>query len=228
MEALRARRGQRCEPSNTGPGASLHLALSQTSYKRFTLNLSSYIVHFRSNAALQIAPPQSSYTNAGESSRPDWQSSGGSIEGTLNLPWKLLLSSQLAADSGNPFDITTGTDANGDGTFNDRPSYASAPGPGVYNTPYGLLTANTVNGDVPRNRGTMPSVWHLYGNLSRAFLLNSRDKDHPLTLTFNARAANLLNHMNTTAVGTVLSPTFGEPISAEAARRVELGVRFTF
>lgn len=209
-------------------GDLLDLALSQAGYKRFTLNLSSYIVHFRSDAPLQIAPPQSSYTNAGESSRPDWQSSGGSIQGTLNLPWKLLLSSQLAADSGNPFNITTGTDANGDGTFNDRPSYAAALGPGVYRTPYGLLTANTVNGDLPRNRGTMPSVWHLYGNLSRAFLLNSKDKDHPLTLTFNARAANLLNHTNTTAVGTVLSPTLGEPISAEAARRVELGARFTF
>ena len=74
----------------------------------------------------------------------------------------------------------------------------------------------------------MPSVWHLYSNLSRAFLLNPKDKDGPLTLTFNARAANLLNHTNTTAVETVLSPDLGQPISAEAARRVELGVRFSF
>jgi hypothetical protein len=74
----------------------------------------------------------------------------------------------------------------------------------------------------------MPSVWHLYSNLSRAFLLNPKDKDHPLTLTLNARASNLLNHTNTTAEGTVLSPTLGQPISAEAARRLELGVRFAF
>jgi hypothetical protein len=74
----------------------------------------------------------------------------------------------------------------------------------------------------------MPSVWHLYSNLSRAFLLNPKDKDRPLTLAFNARAANLLNHTNTTAVGTVLSPTLGQPISAEAARRVEFGLRFSF
>ncbi len=218
----------RYENSGHLRGDLLDLTLSQTGYKRFTLNLSSYIVHFRSDAPLQIAPPQSTYTNRGESSRPDWQSSGGSIEGTLNLPWKLQLSSQLAADSGNPFNITTGTDANGDGTFNDRPSYASAPGPGVYSTLYGLLTVNAVNGDVPRNRGTMPSVWHFFANVSRSFQLNPKDTKNPLTLAFNARAANLLNHTNATAVGTVLSPTLGEALSAEAARRIEVGVRFSF
>jgi hypothetical protein len=146
----------------------------------------------------------------------------------LSLPGKLQFATQFSARTGHPYNITTGTDANGDGTFNDRPSYASVPGPGVYNTPFGLLSANTVNGNVSRNLGTMPSVWHLYSNLSRAFLLNPKDKDHPLTLTLNARASNLLNHTNTTAVGTVLSPTLGRPISAEAARRLELGVRFAF
>jgi hypothetical protein len=209
-------------------GHVANFTLAQTSYKRFNLNLSTWWVDFKSDAPLQIAPPQSSYSNRGESSRPDWQSSGGSLDGTLHLPFKVDLSSQFAARQGRPYNITTGTDANGDGTFNDRPSYASAMGPGVYNTPFGLLTANTVNGNVPRNRGTMPSVWNLYGNVGRTFLLNPNDKDHPLTLTFNARAANLLNHTNTTAVGTVLSPTLGEPISAEAARRLELGVRISF
>lgn len=209
-------------------GHVANFTLAQTSYKRFTFNFSTWWIHFKSDAPLQIAPPQSSYSNRGESSRPDWQSSGGSFDGTLHLPFKLDVSSQLAARQGRPYNITTGTDANGDGTFNDRPSYVSTTGPGVYDTPYGLLTANTVNGDVPRNRGTMPSVWHLYGNVSRAFQLNPKDKAQPYTLTFNVRASNLLNHTNTTAVGTVLSPTLGEPISAEAARRVELGIRFAF
>ncbi len=209
-------------------GHVANFTLAQTSYKRFTFNLSAWWINFKSDAPLQIAPPQSSYSNHGESSRPDWQSSGGSIDGTMHLPFKVDLSSQLAARQGRPYSITIGTDANGDGTFNDRPSYSSTSGPGVYNTPFGLLTANTVNGNVPRNLGTMPSVWHLYSNVSRAFRLNPRDTNHPYTLTFNARASNLLNHTNTTAVGTVLSPALGEPISAEAARRVELGVRFAF
>jgi hypothetical protein len=66
-------------------------------------------------------------------------------------------------------------------------------------------------------------------NLSRAFTFNPKDKDHPRTLTFNARSANLLNHTNVTAVNTVLSSSnLGQPLTAEAARRVELGVRFAF
>jgi hypothetical protein len=43
------------------------------------------------------------------------------------------------------------------------------------------------------------------------------------------RAVNLLNHTNVTAVGTVVSsPTLGQGLSAEAARRIEIGARFEF
>jgi hypothetical protein len=149
--------------------------------------------------------------------------------GNIHLPYKLELSSILDARNGRPFNVTIGTDANGDGNFNDRPSSASAPGPGVYRTHFGLLTTNTVNGNVPRNVGTMPTTLHLDINLSRIVTLNPRDKDHPRSLTFNARSANLVNHTNVTGVNTILSSsTLGQPLTAEAARRVELGVRFAF
>ncbi len=86
-----------------------------------------------------------------------------------------------------------------------------------------------MNGNVPYNAGTMPGVIHLDVNLSRAFLLNPKNKDHPRTVTFNARSANLLNHTNVTAVNTVLSSgSVGQSIAAESARRVELGARFSF
>jgi hypothetical protein len=91
------------------------------------------------------------------------------------------------------------------------------------------MTTNTVNGNVPANLGTMPGVTHLDIDLSRDFALNPKDKDHPRTFTFNARSANLLNHTNVTAVNTVLSSSaIGQPVAAETARRIELGVRFTF
>ncbi len=211
-------------------GNILSMSLAQHSYKRFTLDLSAWLIHFKSDAPWPIAPSQSSYSDRGESSRPDWQSSGGSVDGMLYLPGKLQLANQFSARTGRPYNITTGTDNNGDGVFNDRPSYAgsASSGSGVYATPFGSLTANTVNGNVPRNLGTMPSLWRWSSDLSRAFVLNPRDKDHPLSVTFNARAANLLNHTNSTGVNTVLSPTIGQPISAEAARRIELGARFAF
>ena len=42
-------------------------------------------------------------------------------------------------------------------------------GPGVHATRFGLLTANTVNGNVPRDIGTMPGPLHLGMNLSRVY-----------------------------------------------------------
>jgi hypothetical protein len=75
----------------------------------------------------------------------------------------------------------------------------------------------------------MPDQIHLDMNLSREFALNPRDKDRPRTFTLNVRSTNLLNHTNVTAVNTILSSgAVGQPISAETARRLELGVRFTF
>ena len=206
-------------------GSVAYVGIEQKSYKRWTSNLGFWNVDLYSDSGT----PQSSYTKRGEFARPDWQSSGALLEEEFKLPYKIDFSLWTYWHYGMPYNITTGTDANGDGDFNDRPSFAQAPGDGVYSTPYGLMTTNTVNGNVPRNRGTMPLVVHMYSNLSRSFNLSSKKKDHPRTLTLNARAVNLLNHTNVTAVGTVVSsPTLGQGLSAEAARRIELGARFEF
>jgi Carboxypeptidase regulatory-like domain len=210
-------------------GSALNGGLQQSSYKRFIFGMGYWYSHFWSDGGWNGAvTPQSTYNNKGEFARPDMMSSGGYAYSDLKLPEKIELSTEFFVQYGTPYNITTGTDANGDGNFNDRPSYASAPGAGVYSTHYGLLTANTVNGDVPRNLGTMPAVLHSYMDLSRAFQLNPKNAQHPRTLTLNARSANLLNHTNVTAVETVLSPTLEQPLTSEAARRVELGVRFAF
>jgi hypothetical protein len=216
------------EYQNSGHGAGTVVAFSldQHSYKRF--NLSAKYMHF--NLKSNFPTPQSSYSNKGESSRISWDSKNGvTIFGNLNLPYKIEETTQFDAWGGSPYNITTGTDNNGDGNYTDRPSYAAAPGPGVYKTSYGLMTTNTVNGNVPANRGTRPGLVHLDMNLSRAFMLNPKDRDHPKTLTFNARSTNLLNHTNVTAVNTILSSgALGQPVTAETARRVELGLRFAF
>jgi hypothetical protein len=217
-------------------GGLVEFALSQFSYKRFMFTADYLHMHFLSDGGFRLgdlpgaANPQSSYSERGEYAR--WDSEMPNLLFAwfdFKLPFKADLSPLLDFSSGHPYNITTGTDANGDGDFNDRPSYAAAPGPGVYATPFGLLTTNAVNGDVPRNLGTMPAQVHLDTNLSRAFTLKSADKDHPRTLTFNARSTNLLNHTNVTAVNTILSSgAVGQPVAAETARRLELGARFTF
>jgi hypothetical protein len=195
--------------------------------------LSFYYRHlnFKSNVVgTGLNSPQSTYSDLGESGRVEWSRNNYyTFTGNVVLPRKFELATQFDAGDGSHYGLTTGTDNNGDGNFNDRPAYASAPGPGVYGTRYGVFTVNTVNGDAPRILGTMPGPIHLDMNLTRAFKLNPKNTDHPHTLTFNARSANLLNRTNVTAVGTVVSsPNVTKPIAAESARRIELGARFSF
>ena len=212
-------------------GNLISFNLNQHKYKRLGLYFRYAHQNFKANVVgTGLNSPQSSYSQKGESGRVEWSKNNYfTFAGNLILPEKFELATQFDGGDGARYTVTTGTDNNGDGDFNDRPSYASVPGPGVYATRFGLLTTNTVNGNVPRNIGTMPGPLHLDLNLSRVFALNPKDKDHPRTFTFNARSANLLNHTNVTAVNTVLSSsTVGQPVAAEAARRVEFGVRFSF
>jgi len=235
-EALQAPRpissgDNKVEYQNSGhsAGNAVWFSIDQHSYKRFGLSARYMHVTFKTDTRGVLAP-QSSYSNSGESGRSDWQRKNAvTLFGNLNLPFRFVATAQFDAGGGLPYNITTGTDNNGDGNFTDRPSYASTLGTGVYKTPYGLMTTNAVNGNVPANRGTMPSVIHLDTNLSRVFTLNPKDNNHPRTLTFNARSANLLNHTNVTAVNTVVSSSaVGQAVAAQTARRIELGVRFAF
>jgi hypothetical protein len=211
-------------------GKVVFLGLDQHSYKRFAFFLGYLNFNFTTDAPANAGFAQSAYSNKGETAAPDWQARQRLFFfGNYNLPRKIALSAQMDAQSGAPYNVTTGTDDNGDGVFNDRPSYATTPGPGVYQTRYGLLSTNTINGDVPRNLGVMPALIHLDTNLSRAWRIGPAKSDTARTLTFNARSANLLNHTNATAVSTIVSsPDFSQTIAAESARRLELGVRFAF
>jgi hypothetical protein len=210
-------------------GDVVFLGLDQHSYKRFAFFLGYLFFNLTNDTPQNAGFVQSGYSNQGETARPDWEARQRLFFfGHLNLPKKAELSAEMDAQSGNPYDVTTGTDNNGDGVFNDRPAYAPAAGAGVQATPFGLLTGNATNGDVPRNVGTMPSLVHLDMNLSRAWRIGHKSES-PRTVTLNARAANLLNHTNVAAVGSVVgSPTIGRPVAAESARRLELGVRFSF
>ncbi len=206
-------------------GSVIYAGIEHKSYKRWTLDMGFWNVNFYTDSGT----PQSSYSSKGEFARPDWQSSSALLESEFKLPYKIELGAWTYWNYGTPYDISTGTDTNGDGDFNGRPSYASAAGDCVYSTPFGRMTTNAVNGNVPRNLGTMPTVVHMFSNLSRTFNLGESDKDHPRTITFNARAANLLNRTNVTAVGMVVSsPSLGQRLSAEAARRIELGIKLAF
>jgi len=71
------------------------------------------------------------------------------ITGSLNIlaPWNLRFSfNQLGWNSGRPYNITTGTDLNGDGSNNDRPfgiAKNAGTGPNTFN-PVGLTITKTI------------------------------------------------------------------------------------
>ena len=211
-------------------GTVTFLGVDQHSYKRFGVFVGYLHYDLVTDADTSGNFPQSSYSDHGEFARAGWESTNRIFAiGQVSLPYKVSLSTQFDAASGLPYDVVTGTDNNGDGIFNDRPAYANAAGDGIYATRFGLLSINTINGDLPRNVGTMPTTVHLDANLSRAFTISHGKADRRETLTLNARSANMINHTNVTAVGTVVgSPTFAQSLAAETARRLEVGARFTF
>jgi hypothetical protein len=213
-------------------GQVLFLGVDQHSYKRFGIFVGYLYFNLKTDADSATMFPQSSYSEQGETARAAWESTRRLFAiGQLNLPAKLSLTSQFDASSGDPYNVITGMDNNGDGVFNDRPSLTAQPGTGTYQTPFGLLNTTALNGSLGRNAGTMPALIHLDSNLSRTFEFHSHGlaADRHQSVTLNARSANLLNHTNVTSVGNVVgSPTFTQPLAAEAARRVEFGIRYTF
>ena len=230
------------QSNGTGQGRGEFIGLSNFKRKRVQFFVAGLHINIRENTDDQtFFQPQSAYTDAGEQARRDnqglWQVFGNA---TISLPWKLSLAGNGFSQCGKPFNITTGSDNNGDGNFNDRPQYAApgavANGTTVFATPFGLLTnaGPIVNGiplrPIARDMGALPWNFHLDANLQRAFVLNKDTKaEHPQTLTANIRSANFLNHTNVTAEGSVLgSPQFLVPVSGDTGRRIEFGLRYSF
>ncbi|HEY4047446.1 MAG TPA: TonB-dependent receptor, partial [Acidobacteriaceae bacterium] len=222
----------RFEQSGNLHGPVFFAGLEQHALKRLQLFVGYLYFGLKTDADKATLFPQNSYSNHGEMTQASWEATNRVFGvSQLSLPLKLSLSGTFDSSSGLPYNVTTGTDNNGDGVFNDRPAYAATPGAGVYPTQFGLLTSAGINGGLPRNAGIMPWAIHLDTNLSRSFAVGHRTAtgETRQSVTLNARASNLLNHTNVTGVGSVLgSPSFGLPYTADSGRRVEFELRYSF
>ena len=99
--------------------------------------------------------------------------------GTWSLLYGVNLNTVLIAQSGTPFNITTGSDLTGNNQFNARPTYGACGAGGVYSTPFGCLDDNpTGKGEqiVPIDVGTGPANMVMNTTLSKVFGIGPRRK----------------------------------------------------
>ncbi|MDQ1472203.1 MAG: hypothetical protein QOJ99_3683 [Bryobacterales bacterium] len=105
------------------------------------------------------------------------------IGGNVGLPFRLTAAPFVTLSSAPPFNITTGTDYNGDGILNDRPSFAtSASNPkNVKVTPYGTFNVAPLPGEtiIPVNYGQGFSQFSVNMRLSRTWGWGERGGANP-------------------------------------------------
>jgi hypothetical protein len=147
----------------------------------------------------------------------------------------LSVSVNARAQSGLPYNITTGRDDNRDGLFSDRPD------------------------GTPRNSARAAAQWDLGGRVSYAWGFGTRSQgggmgggttvvigggggggamapgfgggaaDKRFRIEVYASAQNLLNRANYVGYsGVMTSQLFGQPTSVMNPRKVQLGIRFGF
>ena len=160
------------------------------------------------------------------------------VSGMMNMDlWRgFKLATSWNANSGSPYNITTGHDDNADTVSNDRPE------------------------GLGRNAGRTKARWDAGARLSYAFGFGQRQQvdggaggpmvvmhrvggggdasmggfsggadDRRFRFEVFAAVTNIFNHMNPLGYsGVMTSPFFGQPTSAGAPRRIELGARFGF
>ncbi|HEX8882741.1 MAG TPA: carboxypeptidase regulatory-like domain-containing protein [Candidatus Acidoferrum sp.] len=93
------------------------------------------------------------------------------VGGTASFRWGFRLSPFLIAQSGPPFNITTGQDLYGINTFNARPTVDACGSPGVKSTAFGCFNEVAQLGQIgiPINEETGPARFSLNLRLSKTF-----------------------------------------------------------
>ena len=93
------------------------------------------------------------------------------VGGSASMPWGLRASPFLIAQSGAPFNITTGQDLYGINAYNTRPTVGTCGNPGVKPTVYGCFNLATTAGQamIPINDAKGPSRFTLNLRFSKTF-----------------------------------------------------------
>jgi hypothetical protein len=168
----------------------------------------------------------------------EWGPARGDVRHRVNaslnsdLPGHFRVSANFRAQSALPYNITDGTDANGDGVYNERPAGVTrnvARGAGARNVDLTLTWDFSVGQRPPENSTSSGRNGAQRQPTPSSRLPAAARDSYIFRIEVFARAANVLNLVNPQNFSGVLtSPFFGLPTSAGSARRVVLGTRVWF
>jgi hypothetical protein len=190
-----------------------------------------------------IGPPSNPYNIKQDISRSGWDRRNYfTLEGSFKAPLKIQLSPFFIMASGQPYNLTIGSDLNGDTIANDRPAFATDfSRPSVVFTKFGAFDTSPIPGQtrVPRNYLVGTPMRSLNLRVGRTFTFGkprTKDsKDGRYTLNFNVDGNNVFNHVNQgNWVGNLSSPLFGQSTGLYLTRdtsnnrRIQLGTQFNF
>ena len=163
---------------------------------------------YTNNTGGVLALPANNYDLRSETGPADFDRRHRvNFAGVVPFPFGFRMGSILSAASGAPFNITTGSDPNGD-------TITRPPG-------------------VTRNTGRGPGMVQLDVRLTKVFSLErASDSKHRRTrrsLEFSVDAFNAINHTNVTRIiGVVSSPLFAKANAAGPARTIQLSAKYSF
>jgi carboxypeptidase family protein len=140
------------------------------------------------------------------------------------------LGANFHSNSATPYNITTGFDNNGDTVINDRPAGVprnSVRGSGLWDLSTRLSWTKGIG--KPNGEGPPTMIMIRGGDTSGDIPTLPGQKPSKYQLQLYTQAYNVFNHANlSNYVGVLTSPLYGEPTSAGAGRRIELGIKFAF
>jgi hypothetical protein len=166
-----------------------------------------------------------------------------SLQGTIKMPFGLQLNPLFITASGYPYNLTIGSDLNGDTIANERPAFATdLSRPSVVITPFGAFDTDPLPGEklVPRNYLSGSGEWNLNMRLGRTFSFGKprtagKNAEKRYKLNFNIDVNNVFNHLNPGGyVGNLSSPLFGQSTAlylftdTSNNRKVTFGTNFSF
>jgi hypothetical protein len=205
---------------------NLGASLMRLDWRRTFFSTNYSWIRNESNSAGAFSLPAS-----GADLSTEWGPSGPSHRFVTMLSMEpipdISFSMNVTGQSGLPYNVTTGSDDNGDGLFNDRPAGTarnSVHGAAQW-TVNGRLTYSIRLGQ-PRQGGGGGGTTVIRMGEAGGF---GPGGGAGFRIDLYASAQNLLNHDNYVGYsGVMTSPFFARPTNVTGPRKIEAGVRFAF